>query len=813
MFVAGAFALVAGVLAFFYIAKALPTIEEITSRQISQSTKIFDRAGEVLLYEVSNGQERTVVPLAEMPQSLKDATIAIEDQRFYESPAFDAKAIARALWTNFKNTGNPFSGQGASTITQQLSRNAFLTSERTLVRKFKELILSVRISRYYTKDQILELYLNEIPYGPTIYGVEAASEAYFGKSVKDISLAEAAILAALPKAPSYYSPWGSHASELLSRQKLILEKMLSLEKIDQDKFDKAMHEKIDFQPQDEGLRAPHFTLAVRDQLVQKYGENLVAAGGLRVLTTLDWELQQVAEMVVKEGAGENDRLYNGRNASLVAEDPKTGEILALVGSRDYFATTSLPEGCTPGATCQFEPNFNVAIQGLRQPGSALKPFVYMTAFDKGYTPDTVVFDVPTEFAANNPVCPPIVNFENFDPNCFHPENFDEQFRGPVTLRQALGQSINIPAVKMLYLAGLRDVVENANELGLDTLTSPDLYGLSLVLGGGAVRLADLVEAYSVLAQDGTHRDQTMILEVRDSSGNVLESHEPQEQEKKVVATQPVRLVNNILSDTVVRSGLFQSSLSLTIFPEYDVALKTGTSNDYRDAWAVGYTPAFVVGVWAGNNDNSPMQRRGSSLLAAIPIWSKFMREAINKFPKETFPRPEPIVPAKPIFAGDYLANNQIRSILYHVNKNDLLGPEPGAASTDPQFINWETGILTWAQTNVPNLQLYNQQSTSSAAIPGLALPPKIEIKSPTAGSFVGKRIQIIADLAASNNLDKANIYWNGVQLQGFVVNAGNAFTLNWQLEPQIFSPQNLLEIEAVDVYGLTAKKSVVVYEQ
>ncbi len=806
------FGLVFLLLAFFYFSRTLPTVEEISRRQISQSTKIFDRTGTILLYEVSNGKERTVIPFSEIPKRLKDATIAIEDKRFYESPGFDLKSILRALWSNLKTSNNPFEGQGASTITQQLARNAFLTSERTITRKIKELILSWRISRNYSKDKILELYLNEIPYGSTIYGIEAASQSYFGKSAKDLDLAEAAILAALPKAPTYYSPWGSHIKELFDRQKLVLQKMLDLGKISKEDFNRATKEKIAFLSQDKGLRAPHFTLQVRDYLIQKYGEGMVTNGGLRVKTTLDWDLQQIAEEAVKSGAEENDRLYDGKNAALVAENPKTGEILALVGSRDYFATSSLPEGCTPGSNCKFEPNFDVATLGLRQPGSALKPFVYLTAFEKGYAPQTVVFDVPTEFASDNPNCPLTVNFEaEENKECFHPQNFDEKFRGPVQLKQALGQSINIPAVKVLYLAGVADAVKKANLFGLKTLTSPNLYGLSLVLGGGAVRLTDLVGAYSALAADGIYRSQSMILEVRDANGNVLESNKPEE--KRVSDPQSVRLINNILSDTEIRSGLLQNSLYLTLFPDYDVALKTGTSNDYRDAWAIGYTPSFTVGVWAGNNDNSPMQRRGSSILAAVPIWSKFMSVSIKKFSPETFTRPDPVAPEKPVLAGDYLRDKQVHSILYYVDRKNPLGPTPVNASSDPQFANWETPVLAWARDNIANFQTYNQTNPLITTQGSLFFTPKIEIKEPLSGAFVKNHVPITAEISTANPIAQINVYWNGIQLQGFGVSVGNFYIFNWDLRPPIFSAQNLLEIEAVDSWGFSLKKGVIVYAQ
>ncbi|MDP2668870.1 MAG: transglycosylase domain-containing protein [bacterium] len=800
----------AGAAYIFVITKSLPTIGEISQRQVSQSTKIYDRTEEVLLYEISNGQERTVVPLGEIPEHLKEATIAIEDRRFYESPGFDIRGILRAVWTNVKRGGNPLEGQGASTITQQLAKNAFLTSEQTITRKLKELILATRINEYYTKDEILGFYLNEIPYGPTIYGVEAASRAYFNKPAKDLGLAESAILASIPKAPTYYSPWGSHTNELFSRQKLVLETMLELQMITEEELNGALEEKTIFEPQNDGLLAPHFVLAVRDYLVQKYGERMVGTGGLRVVTTLDWNLQQLAESVVKEGAEENDKLYNGRNAALVAENPKTGEILAVVGSKDYFATSSLPEGCSPGTNCGFEPNFNVATQGLRQPGSALKPFVYLTAFEEGYTPETIVFDTPTEFAANNPKCPPEPDFNNLEKECFHPENFDGVFRGPISLKYALGQSVNVPAVKVLYLAGLENTVKRANAFGLKTLTSPGVYGLSLVLGGGAVRLIDLVGAYSALSQDGTRYDQTMVLEVKDGSGKVLESHKPAA--NKVADAQPVKMVNSILSDTEIRSGLFQNSLYLTMFPGYDVALKTGTSNDYRDAWAVGYTPSLVVGVWAGNNDNSQMQRRGSSLLAAIPMWSKFLRTALLNFPQETFNKPDPVAPQKPILAGDYSWNNQIHSLLYYVDRKNPQGPPPAEPSKDSQFTNWETSVLLWAANNIENFTEYNQGSDPNTGYNTSSSEPlSVKIIKPEPGQPVGNRIEILAHIGGSSEISKINVYWNGLQIQGLNIGRNAPYDLSWGIDIQNLAPQNLIEIEAIDTKGVSSKTGVIVY--
>ena len=678
------FLIIAFFAAILYFSTTIPSIQEISSQQISQSTKIYDRTGTVLLYEIGDGSRRTVVPFDQIPQPLKDATIAIEDQNFYNEPAFDIKGIFRAFYVDITTHSL---AQGGSTITQQLARTVFLTDNQTLSRKIKELVLAIKLNEYYSKDDVLGLYLNEAPYGGTISGVEEASEDYFGVPVQNLNLAQDAVLAALPQAPSYYSPWGSHVDELLQRQRLVLQQMYSTGKITQAQLNTALNYKITFLPQTEtgtGIRAPHFVAAVEDYLVQKYGEDIVDRGGLKVITTLNWDLQQAAETAVTQGVARNIQLYKSSNASLVAQDPQTGQVLALVGSADYFDTSN-------------NGNFDVATQGLRQPGSSLKPFVYLTGFQMGYTPDTVLFDVPTEFSTNAS-CPAVPNFSSTDKTCFHPQDFEGTFTGPLSIRNSLAQSVNVPAVKMLYLVGEDNAIQNMTNFGITTLGPSSNYGLSLVLGGGAVHLIDLTEAYSVLATDGVKHAQTMIMQVQDASGNTLESY--QDQASQVADAQSVRLINNILSDAQAREPLFQASQNETVFPGYDVALKTGTSNDYRDAWAMGYTPSLVVGVWAGNNNNTPMQKSGSSILAAVPTWSAFLTQALPLVSNETFTQPNPVTPANPALGGDYRdASGQPHSILYFINKNDPTGPAPSNPANDPQYHNWEVGVQNWETTN------------------------------------------------------------------------------------------------------------------
>lgn len=789
--------LCATLLAFlFLVSRGLPTIEEINSRQFAQSTRIYDREGETLLYEISGGEKRAVVPFEDIPQYLKDAVIAIEDQGFYTESGVSIRGIFRALLANLMH-GRVV--QGASTITQQLARNAFLSSEQTITRKIREALLAIRLDRNYPKDKILWLYLNEVPYGPTIYGAEAAARAYFHKPAKSLTLAESALLAAVLKAPSYYSPWGSHTKELFARQSLVLAKMRDTGKISATQFNEAVKTRLVFEPKNLGLKAPHFVFAVQDYLAKKYGEDLLERGGLRVVTTLDTRLEDIAERVVKEGAERNEKLYGGKNAALVAEDPKTGQILAMAGSRDYFDT-------------EHEGNFNVATQGLRQPGSALKPFVYLTAFKKGYAPDTVLFDVPTEFSAN-PVCPAIPDFSNDNAKCFHPENFDGQFRGPVSLKAALAQSVNVPAVKTLYLVGIGDALSTLDDFGVTTLTDPRRYGLSLVLGGGEVKLVELVGAYGTLAQEGVRHERAMILEVKNGSGEVLEHYD--DKNEKVMDAQYPRLITSILSDTQARAPLYGASLNLTVFPDREVALKTGTTNNYRDAWAFGYTPSLVAGVWAGNNDNTPMERRGSSILAAVPIWHAFLEEALKLYPSETFTRPAPTYPEKPILGGDYLAGNQIHTILYYVDKKDPSGPPPADPSADSQFSNWETGVLAWARGHIENFSSLNQLGASPLSDPHyVAAPgaPRVEIKAPQAGSYMANDVFVGAQIESSAALANIRVYWNGGLVHESPGNYPQTYYFSASFSPPSPSLQNLLEVEAMDAQGRTGRAGVVVYK-
>lgn len=805
----------------FLLIKDLPSGDFLTNRQVFESTKIYDRTGQVLLYEIHGEEKRTVIPFSEIPDNVKHATVAIEDENFYNHGAVDWKGILRALFVNILHGQI---SQGGSTITQQLAKNAFLTDNRTLSRKIKELALSIKLERQFSKDEILNLYLNQIPYGSNAYGIEAAAQTFFGKDAKDLTLAESALLVSLPRAPSYYSPFGAHTKDLLARKNLILQRMYELGYIDQKQEKDAQAFPLVFAPNYTGIKAPHFVLMVQDYLNSKYGEDYVRTAGLKVVTTLDWNLQQIAEKSVTDGAARNTDLYDGHNAALVAQDANTGQILALVGSKDYFGTAE-PANCKVGDSCKFEGNFNVATQGLRQPGSSLKPFVYMAAFQKGFTPDTVVFDTPTEFAYNNPDCPLTVDFSKDDSattpgsvsSCFHPHNFDDKFRGPITLQKALAQSVNIPAIKTLYLAGIDNVLKLVKNFGITTLTERSRYGLSLVLGGGEVKLVDMVNAYSVLAQEGVQHDQSFILKVSDNHGQTLEEYA--DQPEQVIDSQYPRLINAILSDADLRAPLFQNSLNLTVFPGQDVALKTGTTNDYHDAWAMGYTRSLVVGVWAGNNDNTAMQKHGSSILAAVPIWSSFMSQALQNQPSEPFTRPDEIFVDKPMLKGEYIVNYtsgsqtypQVHDILYYVDKDDPLGPAPAHPEDDSQFENWEEPAITWAKNNIPNFDvLYNKPLPSNAQTQSGNAGVNVTVSSPVNGDFIRGPLSLHASVISTISIKKIEVYFNNTLLDQ-LSNLGSNYTYDRMF--QISNPdlQNILRFVATDSSGNTSEKQIILY--
>lgn len=658
----------------------VPDIGSFATRQVDQSTKIYDRTGQVLLYDYNRDAKRNIVPITDISPHTVRATIAIEDSSFYEHGGIRFSSIIRAIFVDI--VGGSLS-QGGSTITQQVVKNELLTSKKSIIRKINEWILAIKMEQVYSKDQILETYLNNIPYGGTLYGIEAASEAYFGIPAKDLSLVEAAYLAAMIQAPTYYSPYGAHQAELIARKDLILDRMRTLGFIDNDAYVTATAEKITFAPtRQNAIIAPHFVFYILNQLEEKYGASALISG-LKVTTTLDADLEVKAESIVNQYALENVKKFNASNASLVAIDPSTGQILAMVGSRNFFDK-------------EIDGQYNATLAS-RQPGSAMKPFIYSLALMRGYTRDTVVFDTPTQFST---VCKPS-DINTSIPPCYSPSNFDNVFRGPMTFETALAQSINIPAVKVLYLVGIQNAINLAKSFGLTTLGDPNQYGLTLVLGGGEVRLLDLVSSYSVFANDGVKNPPVGILEVDDGRGNVLEKYTTQP--SQVLPENIARDMSAMLSDAPARVPGYALNSPLS-FPEYDVAVKTGTTNDTRDAWTVGYTPSIALGVWVGNNDNTPMAKTIAGFIA-VPMWREAMVYALSKYPKTYFGEPSTISPTvPPMLQGnwrvpDAQGNSVPHDLLYWTDKNNPQGLPPTDPEQDPQFAYWEYGVSLWYTTH------------------------------------------------------------------------------------------------------------------
>jgi membrane peptidoglycan carboxypeptidase len=541
-------------------------------------------------------------------------------------------------------------------------------------------------------------------------------------------------------------------------------------------------------------------MMVQDYLNQKYGDDFVRRAGLKVTTTLDKNLQELANSTIEKWSVTNLK-YNIHNAALVAEDSPTGQVLALVGSKGY-SLPSEPEGCLEGKTCFFEGKFNVASQGLRQPGSTLKPFIYMTAFSEGLTPDTIVFDAPTEFSSN-PTCPAIVSYSNDDPDCYHPQNYDRLFHGPISLKNALGQSMNIPSVKVFYLAGIEKSLDMLEKFGITSLKDRSRYGLSLVLGGGEIRLTELVHAYAILAQEGIKRDQTIILKIEDSSGRVLEQYS--DQSERVVDAQYPRLINDILSDREQRLPLFRNMIKTTEIPGRQVAFKTGTTNDTTDVWTFGYTPDLAVGIWSGNSNREPPGKESVGAVVVAPIWREFMGEALKTRPALTFTKPDPIPTDNPILRGEFDPQNS-HNILYHLNR-----------LSDPQYQNWETGVLLWLRNNpLPasiGEPLYTYASGKPPERGGSYGAIEIIVSSPKSGEFFKDAITGEALVRSSAGIGKIELYFNNRLIETRRDNLGEDYSYSFSFRPTEPQPQNLLVVRLTDQNGNFISKEIIVFKE
>jgi len=772
---------------FAYYSKDLPDPNKIIDRSVALSTKIYDRTGEELLYEIHGPENRTLVKLNELPDYVKHATIAIEDKNFYEHGGISLWGIIRGqIIPRLQGKRS----QGGSTLTQQFVKNAILTNERKLSRKIKEWILSYRLEQKFDKDEILQLYFNEIPYGGSSYGVESASFYYFGKTAKELTLAEAAILASLPKAPSYLSPYGSNLDKLINRQHAVLNLMVEQGYVTEVDAQVAKNQELEFKKRAEQIRAPHFVMYIKELLNEKYGEAVIEQSGWSIRTSLDWKIQEKAEAAIDEIAPINLEQYEANNAALVSLDVDSSEILAMVGSKDYFND-------------DIDGQVNVTL-AERQPGSSLKPLAYLTAFSRGYNPESIIFDLVTNFAVAG--------------DDYEPHNYDLEEHGPVTMRKALAGSLNIAAVKTLYLAGVQNVLDNAEKFGYTTLKDRDRYGLSLVLGGGEVKLLDHVNAYSVFARDGVYKDNIAILEIKDKDGRVIEDN-VSNKGRRVIDKEYTRMLNNVLSDNNARAYVFGESNYLTL-PDRQVAAKTGTTNNYRDAWTIGYTPNIATGVWVGNNDNTEMKMGAGGSAVAAPIWNKFMREILVDYPVEEFNQMNVDDCDKPMVCGNLAQENivqidsmsgklateytpyttieeknysELHNILHYVNLNDPLGDPLSNPSNESQYDSWEETMQNWAEEQG---YITEEPPTEFDDIHLSELRPSINIKAPNNNEDIDdSNILIEVKSKAPRGVRRVEYF---IDEQKVGESTNSPFSFNYQFNPFLSSGYHELKAMAFD---------------
>lgn len=753
------------------MSRDLPNPGSLTERTVSQTTKIYDRTGEHVLYEIFGNENRTLEKIQQgfcdpnttletdpkgIPLFVVQATVAAEDRSFCEHHGFDFKGFARAVLLNLIGKR-----VGGSTLTQQLVKNAILSNEKTITRKLKELILSIELERKYSKDEILQIYLNEIPYGSTYYGIEAASQNFYKKSVNDLTLAQGATLAALPKSTTTYL---NNPDLLRARRDYILTEMEKMGFIDENALEQAKKENTDIKVNLSNITAPHFVLYVKDLLEEKYGRRTVEEGGLKVITTLDYDKQLIAEEEVKKGVEARGEQYGFTNAALVAEDPKTGEILAMVGSKDYFDDS-------------IDGQVNVATR-LRQPGSSFKPIVYAKAFEMGYTPNTVLWDVVTSF--------PTVT------GAYTPHNYDLKERGPIRLRDALQQSLNIPAVKTVMLVGVDQALDFATSLGYTSFENHANFGPSIVLGGGEVQLIEHVGAYSAFANNGKLQEQVSILKVENPDGSTLEEWK-QEDGKQVITENTAQMISNVLSDNAARTPVFGPNSALQL-GDRPAAAKSGTTNNYNDAWLMGYVPSLASGVWVGNSNGKEMKNRADGSIVAGPIWNAFMKRALATTPIEQFPTPNIPKTGKPVLDGDVPGERVIidrasgkrateytpdtfkeervyaeyHEILRYINPSDPLGAAPGNMDADPNYQAWEAGVQNWIKVQEKATGKIINQSSPPSEYDDLHVPanfPSIQILSPSNETTItGRDVNIVVNATAPRGVSRVEYYLDGEYL-------------------------------------------------
>lgn len=784
------------VLLFVWNLKDIPTPAKLAKLHTTESTQILDRNGNVLY---KTGEERrTSIDKKDMPDLVKKATVAAEDAKFYSHGGVDFKGIARAAISDILKLKL---SQGGSTITQQFVKNALLTNEKTFSRKIKELVISIEIEQMYSKEDILTMYLNEIPYGGNIYGIEQASETYLGKQAKDLTLSEAATLAGIPRAPTFYSPYGTNTNRLFARKEYVLDRMAELGHVTKDEAEKAKKEapskeNLTFKQKRESITAPHFVMYVKEKLVEMYGERLVDSGGLKVTTSLDSDKQRAAEESIANNAKKLDR-YNASNAALVSVDTQSGEILAMVGSKDYF-------------DIEHDGNVNVT-DSLRQPGSSFKPIVYATAFKTRFFPGFTLFDLPTDF------------------NGYKPQNYDGSTHGPVTMRTALANSLNIPAVKTLGLVGIPEALKTAKDLGITTLTDTNRYGLSLVLGGGEVKPIEMAGAFATFGNGGTFHQPNSILKVQDSKGKTLYEYKKDENSYSAIAPEIAYEISDVLDDDDARCMVFGCQNYLN-FGDKHVAAKTGTTQDFHDAWTVGYTPKIATAVWVGNNDNSKMSSGADGSVLAAPIFHEYMVKFLDD---SAFSRPDTIKDAaierysnklpsefsseitRDIFAPWQTPTEKddvnVKLRVNKTNNNLATDSTPAELIEEKMFFNlhnewgadwakyqnWEAPIRAWAQGQ--NMSLPNYENDNSyGKLPG------ITISEPSDGATLKTKTRISVTVDSQYNVDHINYL-----LDDQIIATSNSSPYSVEVEPsKLPSGTHKLTAKLSDTNGVSAQSSI-----
>ena len=780
---------------FVFYSKDLPDPTRLSAKGNESGTKIVDR-NDKPIFELYGDKNRVLIKLEDVSPNVLHATLSAEDAEFFIHSGFSVRGMARAV----KNTLTGEGLQGGSTLTQQVVKNALLTQDRTIDRKIKELILSLQIESKYNKDEILQMYFNETPYGGQNYGVFAAAKAYFAKDPKDLTLSESAYLAGLPQRPSYYSPFSSNKEAGIERRNFVLSLMRTKgwsdkdgnrQFITEDEYKQALNEKLDFKPSAAIFKAPHFVFYVKDELISMFGEDVVESGGLYVKTSLDLDAQENAEKIMTKVL-ESESRYGVGNAAAIVLDTKTGQILTMIGSKNYFGKPE-PEGCetaTAGAKgCKFDPFFNVS-NANRQPGSAIKPITYAGLLERGFTPAFTFLDVPTTFTGEG------VGEEG----AYVPVNYDGTYKGPVSMRKSLGNSLNITAVKALKILGIQNFLDLSKKMGINSFSDKSKYGLALTLGGGETKLIELTSSYTVFGNKGIYNKPVSLIEIKNNKGNVIYS--ANNSGERAVSEETAFIISDILSDDFARSAAFGLN-SLLKIPNHQVAVKTGTTNNKRDNYAVGYSPSYTVGVWVGNSNNEPLNENiASGITGATPIWAETMKYLLKDKPTtgdqaEKFVAPDSVkkvevdertgmLPFKdfpkkfewfvkgtePLSKSDWYQTLEVCDVDGRLANDDCKKADKTDVKTyvgiKDYYPDWQIYTDAWLQENFSKDDTYFPPTiTSKLKYDGDDLQdidPYIKIVAPVANTNVPLKFRISTEISASAKIKNVKFYFDGKQV-------------------------------------------------